>query len=64
MVKAFAWFPECLNLVKLPSGGVSHDPWSWAPLVLDLAAAVAIAAPVSFRNLLELAKGLRPGGRA
>ena len=56
VVKAFAWFPECLSLIKLPSGGVSHDLWSWAPLVLDLTAVIAIAAPVSFKSLLELAK--------
>lgn len=62
VVKAFAWLPECLSLIRLPSGGVSHDPWSWAPLVLDLAAAVAIAAPVSFRNALEIVKVL-PFGR-
>jgi hypothetical protein len=56
--KAFAWFPACLALVRLPQGGVSHDPWSWLPLLLDLGAVVAIAAPVSFHNFLELVKWL------
>jgi hypothetical protein len=59
VVKVLSWFPQCLAMVRLPAGGVSHDPWSWAPLVLDLGAAIAVAAPVSFRSLLELAKNLR-----
>jgi hypothetical protein len=56
--KVLSWLPECLQLVRLPAGGVSHDLWAWAPLALDLAAVVAIAAPVSFRSLLELARGI------
>lgn len=58
--KALAWFPECLAMVRLPTGGVTHDPWAWVPLALDLAAVVAVASPVSFRSLLELVKALRP----
>jgi hypothetical protein len=58
--KLCSWFPHCLAMVKLPTGGVSHDPWSWAPLALDLAALVAVAAPTSFRNLLDAARTLRP----
>lgn len=58
VVKVLGWLPTCLALIRLPSGGVSHDPWAWAPLVLDLAAVVAVAAPVSFRSLLDLARGL------
>lgn len=60
--KALAWAPACLQVAMLPSGGVSHDPWAWAPLVLDLAAVVAVAAPVSFRSFLDFARGLRLGG--
>jgi hypothetical protein len=58
--KLCSWFPTCLELVKLPAGGVSHDPWCWAPLVLDLGALVAVAAPTSFRSLLDLVKVMRP----
>lgn len=58
-VKILAWFPECLTMVKLPAGGVTHDIWAWVPLALDVGAAIAVASPVSFKSLLELAKGLR-----
>jgi hypothetical protein len=58
--KLCSWFPTCLELVRLPAGGVTHDPWSWAPLVLDLAALVAVAAPTSFRNLMDVVRTLRP----
>jgi hypothetical protein len=64
LTKVLSWFPECLALVKLPGGGVTHDPWSWAPLVLDLCAAVAIAAPTSWRDLLGFLRGLRLPGRS
>jgi hypothetical protein len=60
--QAARWLPECLALIRLPSGTVSHDPWAWAPFVLDLAAVVAVAAPVSFKNLLEAAKGFLARG--
>lgn len=62
--KVLSWFPACLDMVRLPTGGVSHDIWAWAPIVLDLGAAVAVAAPVSFRSVTDLAKALwtrRPG---
>lgn len=58
--KAAAWLPDCLAMVKLPAGGVSHDPWCWAPLVLDLLALVAIAAPVSFRSILDVGSAIWP----
>jgi hypothetical protein len=58
--KLLAWLPECIRMIRLPAGGVSHDPWAWAPLILDLAAAIAVAAPTSFGRLLELARFLRP----
>jgi len=58
-IKLASWFGACLEMVKLPAGGVTHDLWSWAPLVCDVLAIVAVASPVSFRSLLELAKGLR-----
>lgn len=61
--KILAWLPECLRMVILPSGGVSHDPWAWAPLVLDLAAAIAVAAPTSFRSFLDFCRGFFRGGR-
>lgn len=57
-LKLASWFGPCLEIVKLPAGGVTHDLWSWAPLVCDVLAIVAVAAPVSFRSLLELAKGI------
>ena len=57
VVKVLSWFPYCLQMVKLPEG-ISHDPLAWLPLCLDLAAAIAVAAPVSFRNLIELTKWL------
>ena len=56
--KVLSWFPACLDMVRLPTGGVSHDVWSWAPLVLDLGAAVAVAAPVSFRSVTDLVKAI------
>jgi hypothetical protein len=56
--KVLSWFPACLDMVRLPTGGVSHDVWAWAPLVLDLGAAVAVAAPVSFRSVTDLVKAL------
>lgn len=60
-IKAASWLPNCLSILMLPGGRISHDLWCWAPLVLDLLALVAIAAPVSFGNLLELAARLRGG---
>jgi hypothetical protein len=59
--RALAFLPVCLSIVQLPTGGVSHDLWSWAPLVLDLGAVVAVAAPVSFRSALDFARGFRRG---
>lgn len=56
--KVLSWFPACLDMVRLPTGGVSHDVWAWLPLVLDLGAAVAVAAPVSFRSLTDLVKAV------
>jgi len=61
--KVLAYLPDCLRLVVQPSGQISHDPWAWAPLVLDLAAAVAVASPVSFRSLLDFARSVRPQPR-
>jgi hypothetical protein len=58
--RLLAWLPECMLLIRLPTGGVSHDPWAWVPLVLDLAAAIAVAAPTSFGRLLDVAKVFRP----
>lgn len=63
LVKVLAWFPACLRIAILPTGGVSHDPWSWIPVVLNLSAAVAIAAPLSFRSILDFFRAIRlPGG--
>jgi hypothetical protein len=58
--RLLAWLPECLRMIQLPTGGVTHDPWAWAPLVLDFAAAIAVAAPTSFGRLLDLVRVLRP----
>jgi hypothetical protein len=55
-----AWLPECLACVRLPAGGVSHDPWAWAPFVLDLGAAVAVAAPTSLGKIVDAVRALRP----
>jgi hypothetical protein len=63
VVKILSWFPTCLDMVRLPTGGVSHDVWAWAPLVLDLGAAVAVAAPVSFRSVLDLVRGVWRAGK-
>lgn len=51
--KAAAWLPTTLEILKTPDGGVSHDPWTWAPFVLCLATLVAVAAPVSFRSVVD-----------
>jgi hypothetical protein len=45
--------PRTLALIEIPSGGVSHDLWAWLPFLANLASLVAIAAPVSFRSLLD-----------
>jgi hypothetical protein len=63
LTRVLSWFADCLALVRLPSGGVTHDPWCWAPLVVDLAAAVAIAAPTSCRDLLGFLRELKILGR-
>lgn len=59
--KAAEWLPTCLSMVRLPSGGVSHDYLAWAPLLLDLLALVAIGAPVSFKSILDVAHAFWPG---
>ena len=61
--KAAEWLPTCLAMLRLPSGGISHDPWCWAPTVLDLLALVAIGAPISFRNILDVAAAFWPRRR-
>lgn len=60
--RVLSWFPTCLAFVRTPTG-VSHDPWAWLPLVLDLTAAIAIAAPVSLKSFLDFARTLRLPGR-
>ncbi len=45
--------PKTIALIELPGGGVSHDLWAWLPFLANLASLVAIAAPVSFRSLLD-----------
>jgi hypothetical protein len=62
VTRLVVWFPQCLEMIHLPAGGVTHDLWAWAPLVLDLGAIVAVASPTSFRNLLDLARLMRPPG--
>jgi hypothetical protein len=52
------WFPACLDLVKLPTGGVSHDLWAWLPLAFDVAGIAFVASPVSFLNLVQVLKGV------
>jgi hypothetical protein len=51
--QAGKWLPSALALVVTPAG-VSHDAWAWAPLALCLLSLVAIAAPTSFRNVLDV----------
>lgn len=50
--QAGAWLPECISILQTPSG-ISHDLWAWAPFGLDLGAIVAIAAPLSFKMILD-----------
>jgi len=57
--KILALLPICLEVLKLPNGTVSHDPWSWAPIGLDLLAAVAVAAPTSLAHLTQIFRSLR-----
>lgn len=52
--QASRWIPRTLDLLRLPDGSISHDPWAWLPLGLVLATMVAIAAPVSFRSVVDL----------
>lgn len=59
--KTAAWLPQCLELLRKPDGSITHDLWSWAPLLLGLGALVAVAAPVSFRSVIDLAKSIVKG---
>lgn len=52
--RAAAWLPECLAFVRTPSG-MSHDALAYLPLVLDFLALLAIASPVGFRSVVDLA---------
>jgi hypothetical protein len=54
-----AWLPVCLDFIRLPAGGVTHDPWAWAPFALDLGAAVAVAAPTSFGRIVDVIRAAR-----
>jgi hypothetical protein len=54
--KLITWLPNCLDFLRLPTGGISHDPYCWAPLILALGGIVAVASPTSFANLVSLAK--------
>lgn len=56
--KAASFLPVTLGMVRASNGEISHDVWAWLPFAANVAALIAIAAPVSFRNVLDVAAGL------